>query len=107
MSADPRAVFDAARDVSQWAAQLPHYRRSEVRAQKDGRLLVQFVAVRQVFGRLGVPVTWRAICWSDERDPTDLRLHFRHVRGVTRGMRVTWHIRPATTEGSDVTIVHE
>jgi len=42
-------------------------------------------------------------------DPADLRLHFHHVRGVTRGMVVTWHIRPAGPAGheANVRIVHE
>src|SRR5262249_62198544 len=60
------------------------------------------------------PVGCRAICWSDDTDPDDLQLHFQHVRGVTSGMRVTWHIRPADPRTSDtaspsstVTIEHE
>ncbi|MEA2621417.1 MAG: hypothetical protein QOH61_327 [Chloroflexota bacterium] len=104
----PETVFELARDVSRWPALLPHYRRAEVRARSADRVLAQFVAVRR-FGRLPLPVTWRAVCWAEAEDPADLRLRFLHVRGVTRGMRVTWHIRPLPGEGprSRVTIEHD
>ena len=61
------------------------------------------------FGPIALPVAWRAICFSDATRADDLQLHFEHVRGVTRGMAVTWHIRPAGHAGNeaDVQIVHE
>ncbi len=111
--AAPEQVFELARDVSAWASLLPHYRRSEVLKRSADRALTQFVALRPVFGRAAIPVTWRAICWSDASDPNDLRLHFEHVRGVTRGMLVTWRIRPAGDAGAQaiartrVTIQHD
>jgi ribosome-associated toxin RatA of RatAB toxin-antitoxin module len=107
-SAAAQTVWELARDVERWVEQLPHYRRSAVVARNGERLLVQFVAVRR-FGPLPVPVTWRAECWSDGTDPADLRMHFHHVRGVTRGMRVTWHIRPlpADEPRTRVTIEHD
>lgn len=107
MDAPGARVFELASDVSRWAELLPHYRRSAVLNRSEGRAMVQFVAVRH-FGPLPVPVTWRAVCWSDGTDPNDLQLHFGHVRGVTRGMRVTWHIRPLPGDEarSDVTIEH-
>jgi aromatase len=105
MAAPPEAVFALARDIERWPERLPHYRRVTVRGRREDRILAQMVAVRR-FGPLDVPVTWRAICWSEADDPADLRLRFRHVRGVTRGMDVTWHIRPDGEGGSDVTIEH-
>ena len=96
MAAPPQVVFTLARDVERWPERLPHYRRVVVRGRRDGRILAQMVADRR-FGPITVPVTWRAICWSEPDDHTDLRLRFRHVRGVTRGMEVTWHIRPGPT----------
>ena len=57
-------------------------------------------------GPVGIPVAWRSEYWSDDADPGELRLHFLHRAGVTRGMRVTWHIRPARG-GSRVTIEHD
>jgi len=61
-------------------------------------------AVRPVW-KANVPVSWQSEQWSDESDPDDLRLRFVHVGGATRGMDVTWHIRPTAT-GSRVTIEH-
>ncbi len=109
VDATPERVFDLARDVSRWPEMLPHYRRVTVRSSSGGHVVAQMVAVRR-FGPVPVPVTWRAEQWSDASDPADLRLRFRHIRGVTRGMDVTWHIRAAGVghEGSsDVTIEHE
>jgi aromatase len=107
IAAPPEAVHALARDVERWQHLLPHYRRSTVHARKGPRVLSTMRAVR-AFGAMPVPVTWRAICWPDASDPDDLRLEFRHVRGVTRGMAVTWHIRPVNDgRASDVQIVHE
>lgn len=103
--AAPRRLFDLARDVGRWPEMLPHYRAVSPVADEAGRGTWRMVAVRQ-FGPLPVPVSWRAEHWSDASDEGDLRLHFRHVRGVTRGMQVTWHIRP-TGVGTRVTIEHD
>ena len=65
------------------------------------------VAVRR-FGPVDVPVNWTAEQWADAGDPLDLQLRFHHVRGATRDMHVTWHIRPREN-GSNrarVTIEH-
>jgi hypothetical protein len=115
MGATPREVFDLAADVSAWSRKLPHYRRSQVTGRFAGRVLVAFTALRPVAGPFGIPVGWRAICWNDDTDPDDLQLHFSHVRGVTSGMRVTWHIRPTfdadtgvvDPDVATVTIEHE
>lgn len=104
IDAPPEQVFEMARDLRRWPDLLPHYRRITIHGQRDGRVVAQMVAVRS-FGRLPFPVTWRAEQWSEDSDPDDLRLRFRHVRGVTRGMDVTWHISPRG-EGAVVTIEH-
>jgi aromatase len=104
IAAPPRRVFQLAHDPERWPELLSHYRRVEVRARSGDRILARMVAARRL-GPLPVPVTWRAICWPEADDPDDLRLRFRHVRGVTRGMDVTWHIRPLDG-GCQVTIEH-
>jgi ribosome-associated toxin RatA of RatAB toxin-antitoxin module len=93
VDAPPEVVFRLAAQVRRWPELLPHYRRVTVHAERAGRLVAQMVAVRR-FGRFAMPVTWRAEQWAEGDDAGDLRLRFRHVRGVTRGMDVTWHIRP-------------
>jgi ribosome-associated toxin RatA of RatAB toxin-antitoxin module len=105
VQAPARTVFEIARDVERWAELLPHYRQVTVRSRRDDQVLASMVAVRR-FGPLPVPVTWRAVCWSEPADPDDLRLRFRHVRGVTRGMDVTWHIHPDGPDRCTVTIDH-
>ena len=110
VDAPPRRVFDLARDVTRWPELLPHYRRVTVHGAIDARTTAQMVAVRPIgrSARRGIPVTWRAETWSDASDAADLQLRFRHIRGVTRGMEVTWHIR-ARADGahSHVTIEHD
>lgn len=105
VAAEPTRVFQLARDVSRWADLLPHYRRVIVHGRRGGRTVAQMVALRPI-GPLGIPVTWRAEAWADDSDPLDLRLRFLHIRGLTRGMDVTWHIRPIAG-GAQVTIEHD
>jgi ribosome-associated toxin RatA of RatAB toxin-antitoxin module len=104
IAAPPRRVFELAGDVTHWPEMLPHYRRVVIYRRDGERLTARMTAVRR-FGRLDVPVSWSAEHWADATDEADLRLRFRHVAGVTRGMDVTWHIRPTAT-GSSVTIEH-
>jgi ribosome-associated toxin RatA of RatAB toxin-antitoxin module len=106
VSAPPSRVFELASDIARWPELLSHYRKVTIESLKGNRTLARMSAVRRV-GPIGVPVTWRAEHWQDDSDPADLQLHFRHVRGVTGGMDVTWHIRPAGGgSGSHVTIEH-
>jgi hypothetical protein len=64
-------------------------------------------AVRAV-GPVGIPVSWTAEEWADPSDELDLQLRFHHVRGPTRDMHVTWHIRPrdGRPDRAQVTIEH-
>ncbi len=105
VAAPPARLFLLTREVARWPDLLPHYRRVTVRRRTGDRVLADMVAVRR-FGPLPVPVTWRAEQWSDGSDEADMRLEFRHVRGVTRGMAVTWHIRPMA-DGARVVIEHD
>ena len=107
VDAAPEVVFRIAGEVRRWPELLPHYRRVTVHGERAGRLVAQMVAVRPL-GRFGIPVTWRAEQWAETDDPADLRLRFRHVRGVTRGMDVTWHITPGAggAATADVSIEH-
>jgi ribosome-associated toxin RatA of RatAB toxin-antitoxin module len=102
--APPKRVFVLAADIARWPELLPHYRKVTVLSRSGRQVTAQMMAVRR-FGPLPVPVTWRAEQWPDDSRPNDLRLHFRHVRGATRGMEVTWRIRPHG-EGSRISIEH-
>jgi aromatase len=107
IEAQPSRVFELASDIARWPELLPHYRKVTIQSRKGNRTLAQMTATRK-FGPISLPVTWQAEEWPDSANPADLQLHFRHVRGVTRGMDVTWHIRPAADSGaaSYVTIEH-
>ena len=105
VAAPPRAVFDLAHNLERWPELLPHYRYVTVRSLTGGRLLARMSARRAV-GPVGIPVAWRSEYRPDDADPGELRLHFLHRAGMTRGMRVTWRIRPSHS-GSRVTIEHD
>jgi ribosome-associated toxin RatA of RatAB toxin-antitoxin module len=104
IAAPPRQVFELARQVSRWPEMLPHYRDVTVESREGDRIVARMSAVRP--GVLRLPVSWRAEHWADDSDPSDLRLHFRHVGGATRGMEVIWHIRPLGG-GAQVVIEHD
>ena len=104
MAASPAQVFDLVSDVTRWPRLLPHYRYVTVLSRRQDRATVAMSARRRL-GPFGLPVAWRSEQWSDDSDPDDLQLRFIHVAGATRGMDVTWHLRP-TSAGSRVTIEH-
>lgn len=92
------AVFAYAARVEDWPRLLPHYRGVRVIAARAGERIVEMRARR---GR--IPVWWwaRQVVLPDER-----RIRYTHLRGVTRGMEVEWHITPA--DGTVlVTIAHD
>jgi ribosome-associated toxin RatA of RatAB toxin-antitoxin module len=105
MAAPPREVFDLAGDIDRWPTLLPHYRKVTVHSLIAGTNTATMSAIRPL-GPLGIPVWWRSQQWSNDSDPCDFQLHFLHVGGATRGMNVTWHIRPTGT-GSHVSIEHD
>jgi ribosome-associated toxin RatA of RatAB toxin-antitoxin module len=103
--APPARIFELCRDIARWPELLPHYRKVTVHS-RDGRRVVATMAATRRFGPIGVPVRWRTANWSDDSDPSQLRLRFRHLSGPTRGMEVTWRIEPRGA-GSVVSIEHD
>jgi len=108
IEAPPSLVFALAHDVERWSVLVPHYVRSRVlKHDAWGRPFVQLIARRPlvpILG-LGLPVIWASRTWNE---PETRRLHFEHVAGATRGMRVTWQIEArAAGEGCRVTISHD
>lgn len=84
--------FEAAADVERWPEILPHYRRVRYhRRDGFGRGRVEMAAFRH-FGPLPYPVWWVS---EMEADPDDKRVRYRHVDGITAGMRVVWALSPA------------
>jgi len=91
------SVYAAASEVERWPAILPHYR--WVR-RLDGNL-VEMAAWRP-FGPLRYPTWWVSEMTLD-RAAGEIR--YRHIRGITRGMKVVWRLVEGEG-GVDVEIVH-
>jgi len=102
MRAPAARVFEAASDVEQWPALLPHYRWVRLLERRPGGGVVEMAAWRP-FGPLRYPVWWVSEMWTDA---AARRVVYRHIRGITAGMDVEWRVVPAD-EGTEVTIVHE
>jgi len=81
-------VYGLAAGVERWPAFLAHYRRVHVLERRDGTAIVEMAAWRP-FGPFRYP-TW----WVSEMraDPAARVIHYRHIRGITRGMDVVWTI---------------
>jgi hypothetical protein len=86
-------------DIERWPVILPHYRWVTLLDGAGDRKTVEMAARR---GR--IPVKWRAVQEIDRAGATPA-IFYRHIRGVTRGMEVTWtfEVRP---EAIGVTIDH-
>lgn len=99
------ACFRGASDVERWPELLPHYRRVRFRRRDGpGRGLVEMAASRG-FGPLSWPVWWASEMWTSVAEG---EVHYRHVEGVTRGMRVVWRLRPEPERpATRIVIVHE
>ncbi len=83
---DLEQIFAMASAVEHWPQLLPHYRWVQVLQEGPTERLVRMAAHRD-----GIPVSWTARQWLDRAQH---RIHFTHVRGMTRGMEVTWFLEP-------------
>ncbi|MDQ2808853.1 MAG: SRPBCC family protein [Chloroflexota bacterium] len=95
-------VFRLGADIDRWPLFLPHYRYVRLLwASADRRRKVAAMGAR----RDGLPVAWTT---TQELFPAEspMRIRFRHVRGVTRGMDVAWLLTPSP-QGVHVEIRHE
>jgi hypothetical protein len=102
MRAPVARVLEAAVDVERWPALLPHYRWVR-RLEGPGRGQLVEMAAWRPFGPLNYPTWWVSEMWVDREAPA---VHYRHVRGITTGMDVVWHLKPSGDD-TEVTIVHE
>jgi ribosome-associated toxin RatA of RatAB toxin-antitoxin module len=102
IAAPPARVFALAADVERWPDLLSHYRWVRIHERGPEQCIVEMAAWRP-FGPLRWP-TW----WMSEMvvDHSRWEVRYRHIRGVTRGMDVVWHLDP-TDGGTRVSLVHE
>ena len=102
-TAPPDLVYQVAADVERWPDILPHYRRVRMLERYPaGGGIVDMSAYRP-FPGFRWP-TW----WTSEMrlDREKLEVHYRHIRGVTRGMNVVWQVKPVG-KGTHINLVHE
>ncbi len=97
IAAAPEHVFALAATVENWPLLLPHYRWVRVLGRRDRWTWLDMAARRD-----GIPVRWQAI---QGLYPAERLVTYRHVGGLTRGMRVVWQFVP-TDGGVEVTIRH-
>jgi uncharacterized membrane protein len=94
---DVKRIFQVAAQVDKWPDILPHYRSVRVLQRKRRRTTVEMAARR---GR--IPVSWTAV---QEVFPYE-RITYKHIKGFTTGMDVTWSFKPAPN-GVQVVITHD
>jgi ribosome-associated toxin RatA of RatAB toxin-antitoxin module len=94
---DVKRIFQIAAQVDKWPDILPHYRSVRVLQRKKRRITVEMAARR---GR--IPVSWTAV---QEVFPYE-RITYKHIKGFTTGMDVTWSFKPAQ-EAVQVVITHD
>ena len=98
IDAPPERIFALAADTESWPAILPHYRWVRRLRGTDDHKIVEMAAWRTIY-----PVRWTAV---QRNYPATLRITFKHVRGISRGMDVEWKLTPADN-GTHVRIWHE
>src|SRR5256885_6436821 len=81
-------VFQVAADVEHWPGILSHYRWVRFLDRRDGGGTVEMAASRP-FGPLRYPVWWVSDMTVDR---TAREIRYRHMRGITAGMRVVWRL---------------
>jgi ribosome-associated toxin RatA of RatAB toxin-antitoxin module len=94
---DVKRIFQIAAQVDKWPDILPHYRWVRVLQRRKRRTTVEMAARR---GR--IPVSWTAV---QEIFPYE-RITYKHIKGFTTGMDVTWSFTPAQ-EKVQVVITHD
>jgi ribosome-associated toxin RatA of RatAB toxin-antitoxin module len=94
---DVKRIFQIAAQVDKWPDILPHYRWVRVLQRKKRRTTVEMAARR---GR--IPVSWTAV---QEVFPYE-RITYKHIKGFTTGMDVTWSFKPVQ-ERVQVVITHD
>ena len=95
-------VFQVASDVERWPEILSHYRWVRFLDRHESGGTVEMAAARP-FGVFRFPAWWVSEMTVDRLARV---IRYRHVRGITRRMNVSWRLVDAPG-GVDVTIVHE
>jgi ribosome-associated toxin RatA of RatAB toxin-antitoxin module len=98
VDAPKMTIFETAANLELWPKILPHYRYIRFLERGVDRNLVVMAARRS-----GIPISWTS---EQIIDRNKLEIHFHHLKGWTKGMRVVWTFSD-TNEGVLVTISHD
>jgi len=99
-------IYRLAADIQDWPQLLPHYRYMRVHEQSATHKIADFGATRLfTLGGLSLrwPCRWQA---RQELFPSEQRITYRHLHGITRGMWVEWRLENCG-DRVRVTIDHE
>ena len=94
---DVKRIFQIAAQVDKWPDILPHYRWIRVLQRRKRRTTVEMAA-----RHARIPVSWTAV---QEVFPYE-RITYKHIKGFTTGMDVTWSFKPVQ-ERVQVVITHD
>jgi ribosome-associated toxin RatA of RatAB toxin-antitoxin module len=103
MDAPAGVVYELAADVLRWPELLPHYRYVRELEPDDSHAIDAGRIVKMAARRTGIPVSWTSI---QETHAERGLVFYRHIAGVTKGMRVVWTIE-SRGHGCNVKIEHE
>ena len=98
MHAPRTTIFETAANLELWPKILPHYRYIRFLERSADRNIVVMAARRS-----GIPISWTS---EQIIDRSRLEIHFHHLKGWTKGMRVVWTFSD-TRDGVLVMISHE
>lgn len=98
IGASPDAVFAVAADVERWPSLHRAYRWCRVLERGSDSLVFEMAGLIR-----GWPARWTAVL---ERSPATRHLAFRHIKGITTGMRVNWSLHPHQ-DGTSVVLEHD
>src|SRR2546421_13071578 len=81
---DRDRIYELAANIQDWPALLPHYHYVRVEEESSAHRIAWMGASRD-----GFPVRWRC---RQELLPSERRIVFQHIAGITRGRDVEWRV---------------
>ncbi len=92
-------------EIEKWPSRLPHYRKVTIqKTLEPGKKRQAFMSAWRNF----FPVNWITIQTLEApENPSEARIRYRHIGGVTKGMEVIWSFEPLGKNLYQVVISHD